>query len=105
MWFFCIRVEQLACMVTMFVILVRYGMRMKNLPRRFLPAGIALLCAGLFIVCEFAMEGKIGFLRFLDIYACYGLMALGLAALAVTEIRAFRRTRNRARGAEMQREL
>ena len=91
MWFFCIRVEQLACMVCMFVILVIYGIRGKGQPRRFLPAGIALGCAGLFIICEFAMEGKILFLQFLTQEACYGLMILGSVILAVTEIKAFRK--------------
>ena len=94
MWFFCIRVEQLACMIVLFVILVLYGVRTEgSFFRRFRPAGIALLCAGLFIVCEFAMEGKIGFLQFLTQEACYGLMALGQAVLAVTEIRAWKRVR------------
>ena len=91
MWFFCIRVEQLACMVTMFIILIIYGVRSHGKPNRFLPAGIAILCAGLFIVCEFAMEGKILFLRFLDIYACYALMLAGQVILAVTEVLAFRK--------------
>ena len=91
MWFFCIRVEQLACMVTMFVLLILYGLRGETGWRRFRPAGIALLCAGLFIVCEFALEGKIAFLRFLNQEACYGLMALGQAVLGAVEIRAFRR--------------
>lgn len=91
MWFFCIRVEQLACMVAMFLILLLYGLRGEAGWKRFRPAGIALLCAGLFIVCEFALEGKISFLRFLDQQACYGLMALGQVILALTEIRAFRK--------------
>ena len=91
MWFFCIRVEQLACMVCMFVILIIYGVRGGgSVFSRMLPAGIALLCAGLFIVCEFAMEGKIVFLQFLTQEACYALMFLGQIVLAVTEIRAFR---------------
>ena len=100
MWFFCIRVEQLACMVAMFVILVMYGVRARNrvpAARAFLPAAVALLCAGLFIVCEFAMEGKIPFLRFLNIGACYGLMALGQVILGVTEVRAFRMGREGAK--------
>ena len=91
MWFFCIRVEQLACMVTMFVILVIYGARTKGGKERWIPALIALGCAGLFIVCEFAMEGKILFLQFLDLFACYGLMALGLVILGWTEIWAFKK--------------
>jgi len=91
MWFFCIRVEQLACMVTMFVLLILYGLRAETGWRRFRPAGLALLCAGLFILCEFALEGKIPFLRFLNQEACYGLMALGQAVLGAVEIRAFRR--------------
>lgn len=91
MWFFCIRVEQLACMVTMFVILVIYGARTRGGKERWIPALIALGCAGLFIVCEFAMEGKILFLQFLDLFACYGLMALGLVILGWTEIWAFKK--------------
>ena len=97
MWFFCIRVEQLACMVAMFVILILHGLRGERGARRFLPAGIALACAGLFIVCEFAMEGKISFLRFLNLYACYGLMALGQVILGVTEEKAFGKTRKAER--------
>jgi len=89
MWFFCIKVEQLACMLAMFIILIIYGIRSRGKPRRFLPAGIAVACAGIFIVSEFAMQGKIQFLRFLDINACYVLMLAGQVILAVTEIFAF----------------
>ncbi len=91
MWFFCIRVEQLACMVVLFSILILYGIRARGKPRRFLSAAVALGCAGLFIVCEFAMEGKIAFLRFLDQNACYALMAAGQVILGITEVRAFRK--------------
>ena len=96
MWFFCIRVEQLACMVAMFLILILYGVRAKGQPRRFLPALVSLLCAGLFIVCEFAMEGKIGFLRFLNIEACYALMFAGQLVLAAAEIAGFRKMQRAA---------
>ncbi len=99
MWFFCIRVEQLACMLAMFIILIFYGIRSKGQPRRFLAAGISLICAGLFIVCEFAMEGKIWALRYLNQEACYALMAAGLVVLGITEVFAFRK-RMAAEGGE-----
>jgi len=98
MWFFCIRVEQLACMIVLFTILVMYGVRSRGAKYRFLPAGIALGCAGLFVVCEFAMEGKIAFLRFMDLFACYCAMFAGQVILGITEIRAFRKMK-RIRGA------
>jgi len=90
MWFFCIRVDQLACMVAMFVILVIYGTRMKD--HKAVPAIIALLCAGLFIAMEFALEGKIPFLRFMNAWACYGVMLLGQVILGVVEVWAYRKT-------------
>ncbi len=91
MWFFCIRVEQLTCMVVMFVILVVYGVRSRGQPRRFLPAAAALCCAGVFVACEFAMEGKIAALHFLDLFGCYAVMFAGQAVLGVTETLAFRK--------------
>ena len=99
MWFFCIRVEQLACMVAMFVILLMYGARSAGQPRRFLEAWISLGCAGLFVVCEFAMEGKIPLLRFMDQFACYAAMFAGQVILGAAEVTAFRKARKaEARG-------
>lgn len=84
-WIFCIRVEQLIYMAVMAVILVIYTVRAKGWKYRLLPVIVAAACVGLFVVVEFAMEQKIEALLFLNVNACYGLMALGTLALGVTE--------------------
>ena len=95
-----IRAEQLACMIAMFVILILYGVRARGQRFRWVPAVMALLSAGIFILSEFAMDGKIAFLQFMDLTACYGLMAFGQLLLAVAEITGFRRLL-RAEGTEV----
>ena len=52
------------------------------------------LCA---LLCWVYIHRKIPFLRFLNIGACYGLMALGQVILGVTEVRAFRMGREGAK--------
>ena len=42
------------------------------------------------------MEGKIGFLRFLNIEACYALMFAGQLVLAAAEIAGFRKMQRAA---------
>ncbi len=90
-WNAVVRVEQICCAVGMTAVLVLYAVKMKKGFSRFIPVIIMLVCAGIFIVCEFAKEGKIAALKeLLDVGACYLIMAAGLALLAGTEIYAFR---------------
>lgn len=90
-WIFCIRVEQLIYMVILAVILTIYTVRAKGWKFRLVPVIVAALCAGLFVVVEFAMEQKIEALLFLNVSACYCLMALGTLALGITEVCAARK--------------
>lgn len=90
-WIFCIRVEQLLYMAVMAVILVIYTVRASGWKLRWIPVIVAAACVGLFVVVEFAMEQKIEALLFLNVNACYGLMALGILALGVTEVFAARK--------------
>ena len=83
-WLF-VRVEQLLSMLTVAAVLILYTLRMGPRPRRWLPLAICLMCAGLFVGVEFALD-KTSW----PIPLIYGAMGLGLAVLAVTEARTFR---------------
>ena len=89
-----VRVEQLLCMVVMAAILFLYGVWAgKNRKKRFLPAVLSLVCAGVFVAVEFALDGKLGDL-FRNVRAIpYAVMGVGLVALAVLECRGFARIR------------
>lgn len=103
-WLF-VRIEQLACMITAEAILIRnciwrvriYQLSCLNVRTSgnlkcqmekakqvrwddFLPAIIGLLCAGVFVAVEFALD-KTDW----PIPAIYGTMIAGIAAMAVTE--------------------
>lgn len=86
-WTQFLRVEQLACMICMEVILILYGVWAgKGAKRRFLPALGALGCAGVFVACEFALDKTN-----LPHVVTYGIMILFLAVLAWLEITGFQR--------------
>ena len=85
-WIFCVRVEQALYMAAMLILLIVYTVRAKGWRFRAVPAVAAVLCTGLFVVMEFAMEQKIEFLSFLSVEACYGLMGLGTAVLLAAEV-------------------
>ncbi len=82
-WSQFIRVEQLICMLTAEGILIWLGIRAKQEKKRFLPAIIGVLCAGVFVAVEFAAGGKL----FNGVHPIffYLVMAAGLAVLGVME--------------------
>lgn len=88
-WLF-VRVEQLLSMITMAVILILYMAWMGPGKLRWLPIAICAACAGLFVGVEFALD-KTSW----PIPLIYAAMLLGMAVLAATEIRAFRRVKER----------
>ena len=79
-----VRIEQLLCMIVMVAILILYGVWAGNRQKkRFLPALLSLVCAGVFVAAEFALDGKLG--ESLRYGIPYIAMGLGMAALAVLE--------------------
>ncbi len=86
-WLF-VRVEQLLCMVVVMAVLVIYTIRSSGQRRRFLPPATGLVCAGVFVGVEFALDKSDW-----PIVLIYGAMLLGLAALAVAENKGFRMAR------------
>ena len=92
-----VRVEQLLCMVVMVVILILYGVWAgKAWKRRFLPALLSLVCAGVFVAVEFALDGKLG--ENLRYGIPYVVMGLGMIALAVLECWGFSHVRAEEKG-------
>ncbi|MBQ9264571.1 MAG: prolipoprotein diacylglyceryl transferase [Clostridia bacterium] len=87
-WHEFVRLEQLLCMVVMEVILVLYGIWSKGQKKRFLPAVTGLLCAGVFVAVEFALD-KSDLPRALS----YAIMVLGLCALGFMECLGHRKAR------------
>lgn len=91
-WLF-VRVEQLFCMVVVLAVLLLYGMKSPGKKGRWLPGILALICAGVFVLVEFVKEGKIGFLTWMNVPACFFVSAVGLCVLAYAEITGWRRWR------------
>lgn len=87
-WLF-VKVEQLICMLGLAGVLLVYCIKtpVRSI-RRWLPILYCFLAAGLFVVLEFAFNGKIPMMP--DLLS-YGLLLAGLAALGVNEVWAFRR--------------
>ncbi|MBR1586468.1 MAG: prolipoprotein diacylglyceryl transferase [Clostridia bacterium] len=83
-WHEFVRMEQLACMVAMEVILVLYGVWAKGQRKRFLPAVAGLACAGVFVAVEFALDKTD-----LPHLVTYAVMALGLVCLGWMECLGF----------------
>ena len=80
-WTQFVRVEQLACMICLEVILVLYGVWAgKETKKRFLPAIVGLICAGVFVGLEFALD-KTNLPHALT----YGVMIAGLVVLGWME--------------------
>ena len=82
-WSQFIRVEQLLCMVVVEAILIWLCSGAEGGGKRFLPAIVGLLCAGLFVAVEFAVGGKL-FVGTSPV-VFYLVMAVGLMALAALE--------------------
>ena len=85
-WLF-VKVEQLLCMLAVAGILLVYCVKTPGVRHRWMPFVYCFPIAGVFVVLEFALNGKIP----LSQTICYGVMVAGLAVLSLIEIRAFRR--------------
>ncbi len=92
-WLF-VRVEQLLCMLGAAGVLLVYCIRTPGVRRRWLPFLCCFPAAGVFVVLEFALNGKIPLSQTL----CYGVMIAGLAVLALAESLAFRRMVSKENG-------
>ena len=85
-WLF-VKVEQLLCMLVLAGVLFVYCLRTRGVRHRWLPFLICFPIAGIFVLLEFALNGKIPFHHGL----CYAIMVAGLFVLGLTEFWAFRR--------------
>jgi len=86
-WLF-VKVEQLICMLGLAGVLLVYCIKTPVQGfRRWLPILYCFPVAAVFVVLEFALNGKIPMGKPL----CYAIMIAGLVLLSVNEIRAFRR--------------
>ncbi len=85
-WLF-VRVEQLLCMLVMAAVLVIYCVKSSGVKRRWMPIAVCFPAAAVFVVLEFALNGKIP----LNHTLCYAVMIAGLIGLGVNEAWAFRR--------------
>ena len=86
-WLF-VKVEQLICMLGLAGVLLVYCIKTPVQGfRRWLPIVYCFPVAAVFVVLEFALNGKIPMGKPL----CYAIMIAGLVLLSLNEIRAFRR--------------
>ena len=85
-WLF-VKVEQLLCLLCAVGVLLVYCVRTPGVRRRWMPVALCFPVAAVFVVLEFALNGKISIPHGL----CYGIMIAGLAGLSADEIWAFRR--------------
>ena len=85
-WLF-VKVEQLICMLGSSGVLLVYCLKTPGVRRRWLPIVYCFLAAAVFVVLEFAFNGKIPLPQPL----CYGVMVAILAALSLNEIWSFKR--------------
>lgn len=85
-WLF-VKVEQLLCMLGVAGVLLVYCIKTPGVRNRWTPVLYCLPVAAVFVVLEFALNGKISIPHGL----CYAVMTAGLAALILIEVRAFRR--------------
>lgn len=85
-WLF-VKVEQLICMLGAVGVLLVYCVKSPGVRHRWMPIVYCVPVAAVFVVLEFALNGKIPLSKPL----CYGVMVAGLAVMSLNEIRAFRR--------------
>ena len=90
-WLF-VKVEQVICMLGVAGVLLVYCLKSPGVRYRFMPVVYCFPVAAVFVVLEFALNGKIPLSKPL----CYGIMAAGLALLSLNEIWAFRRMKAKA---------
>lgn len=85
-----VHIEQLLCMLVMEGLLIRYGrMLPKGTKHRFLSAWVGLGCAGIFILGEFSLEGKLPLK--LPHWGTYAVVWVFLLVLLAAECIAWRR--------------
>ncbi len=85
-WLF-VRVEQVLCLLVDVGVLAVYCFKTRGVRGRWLPVLYCVPIAAVFVVLEFALNGKIPFSHDL----CYVIMIAGLIGLGVIEHWAFRR--------------
>lgn len=85
-WLF-IKVEQLMCMLGAVAVLLVYCVKTPGVKGRWLPIVYCFPVAGVLVVLEFALNGKIPLSKPL----CYGIMVACQACMSLIECRAFRR--------------
>ena len=85
-WLF-VKVEQLICMLGAVGVLLVYCVKSPGVRRRWMPIVYCVPVAAVFVVLEFALNGKIPLAKPL----CYGIMVVGLALMGLIEVRTFRR--------------
>ncbi len=85
-WLF-VKVEQLICMLGAAGVLLVYCVKTPGVRRRWMPIVYCFPVAAVFVVLEFALNGKIPLSKPL----CYGVMVAGLALMSLIEVWAFRR--------------
>lgn len=86
-WLF-VKVEQLICMLGAVGVLLVYCVKTPGSSlRRWMPIVYCVPVAAVFVVLEFALNGKIPLAKPL----CYAIMVAGLAVMSLIEVRTFRR--------------
>ena len=85
-WLF-VKVEQLLCMLVVASVILIYCIKTPSVPHRWLPFILCFPIAAIFVVLEFALNGKIPIPQ----VVCYPVMIAGLTALSLIEARALRR--------------
>ena len=85
-WLF-VKVEQLICMLGSAGVILVYCVKTPGVRRRWLPVVFCVLAAAIFVVLEFAFNGKLPLPKPL----CYGVMIAVLAGLSLNEAWAFKR--------------
>ena len=85
-WLF-VKVEQLLCMLGVAGVLLVYCVKTPGVRHRWLPFVYCFPVAAVFVVLEFALNGKIPLPQIL----CYGVMVAGLVILSLIEVWAFKR--------------
>ena len=85
-WLF-VKVEQLICMLGVAGVLLAYCVNPPGVRRHWMPIIYCFPVAAVFVVLEFALNGKIPLFKPL----CYAIMLAGLVLLSLDEIWAFRR--------------
>ncbi|MBQ3155343.1 MAG: prolipoprotein diacylglyceryl transferase [Clostridia bacterium] len=85
-WLF-VKVEQLMCMLGAVAVLLVYCMKSPGVRQRWMPIVYCFPVAAVFVVLEFALNGKIPLGKPLS----YGIMIAGLAVMSVLEVWAYKR--------------